>query len=190
MSTVEAIKNKNEIENMKKVLKSHNIRDYLLFEMGINIGLRISDLLRLTWADVLDQNGKPVRQLTVREQKTGKKRTILLNAGVQKALKEALDERNDVQIGDYLFKSQKGKNRPISRVQAWQVLNDAAQTVGIQERIGTHTLRKTFGFWAYHQGTDLTLLQQIFGHSSSKITLRYIGITQVDIDNVYIKLNL
>jgi site-specific recombinase XerD len=91
---------------------------------------------------------------------------------------------------DYLFASQKGKIRPISRVHAWFVLNKAARAVGIEGRIGTHTLRKTFGYYAYKQGTDITLLQQLFNHAAPSITLRYIGITQDDIDQVYIKMNL
>ena len=62
--------------------------------------------------------------------------------------------------------------------------------MGVADPIGTHTLRKTFGYHAYQQGTDVTLLQKVFNHSAPSITLRYIGITQDDIDNVYLNLNL
>ena len=190
MNTVDAIKDKRQIENMKKVLRGSNLRDYLLFVLGINIGLRISDLLQLTLGDVLDAKGKPAQQIIVKEKKTGKERKIVLNEVVRKALQETIVLKEDVQMGDYLFKSQKGNNRPISRVQAWQVLNNAARTVGIEGRIGTHTLRKTFGYHAYQQGIDITLLQQLFNHAAPSITLRYIGITQDDIDNVYISMCL
>ncbi|NLV23124.1 MAG: site-specific integrase [Syntrophomonadaceae bacterium] len=190
MNTVEAIKDKRKIEDMKKVLKAHNHRDYLLFVLGINTGLRISDLLQLTLGDVLDQKNRPAQQIVIKEQKTGKERKIILNDVVRKALQEAIASKKDVQLGDYLFKSQKGDNRPISRVQAWQVLNNAARAVGIEGRIGTHTLRKTFGYHAYQQGIDITLLQQLFGHSAPSITLRYIGITQDDIDQVYVSMCL
>jgi site-specific recombinase XerD len=69
-------------------------------------------------------------------------------------------------------------------------LNSAAERVGITESIGCHTLRKTFGYHAYKAGVDLTLLQSIFNHSAQSVTLRYIGIIQDDIDNVYDALNL
>ncbi len=190
MNTVEAIKDKRKIEDMKKVLKAHSQRDYLLFVMGINTGLRISDLLQLTMGDVLDKKNKPVQLLVIKEQKTGKERKIRLNENVRKAIQETIALKDDVQLGEYLFKSQKGKNKPISRIQAWQVLNDAAKTVGIEGRIGTHTLRKTFGYHAYKQGIDITLLMQLFNHAAPSVTLRYIGITQDDIDQVYIHMNL
>jgi len=191
MNTVEAIKDKRKIDDMKKVLRASSQRNYLLFVLGINTGLRISDLLQLRWGDVLeDEKNKPVQFITLREQKTGKERKISFNNSVRKALQDTIALKDNVQLGDYLFKSQKGDNRPISRVQAWQILNDAARTVGIEGRIGTHTLRKTFGYHAYQQGIDITLLQQLFGHSAPSITLRYIGITQQDIDNVYVSMCL
>jgi site-specific recombinase XerD len=90
---------------------------------------------------------------------------------------------------EYLFGSQRGNNRSISRVQAWQV-NDAAGKVGLTDHIGTHTLRKTFGYHAYQKGVDITLLMQLFNHAAPSITLRYIGITQDDIDQVYIDMEL
>ena len=60
----------------------------------------------------------------------------------------------------------------------------------VEGLVGTHTLRKTFGYWAYKQGIDITLLMRIFNHSAPSITLRYIGITQEEINNVYVNLNL
>ncbi len=190
MNTVEAIKDRKKIDDMKRILKASNHRDYLLFVMGINTGLRIIDLLQLTLGYVLDQKTRPAQLIVVKEQKTGKERKIILNEVIRRALQEAITSKDDVQLGEYLFKSQKGKNQPISRVQAWQVLNDAAKTCGITGRIGTHTLRKTFGYHAYQAGVDITLLQKIFNHSAPSITLRYIGITQDDIDNVYISMCL
>ena len=70
--------------------------------------------------------------------------------------------------------SRKG-DKPISRIQAYRILNDVAEELGVQE-IGTHTLRKTFGYWHYKQNKDVALLQEIFNHSAPSVTLRYIGI--------------
>jgi len=188
MIEVNAIKDKKQIEKMKKVLKSRNLRDYCLFVLGINVGLRISDLLELRISDVVDGRIKDL--ITIKEKKTGKTKTFQINKNANTAIREYLDSLGQYDKDWYLFKSRKGDNKPISRVQAWQVLNDAAKAAGINDDIGTHTLRKTFGYWAYKQGIDITLLQKIFNHSASSITLSYIGITQDDINNVYLNLNL
>ncbi len=83
---------------------------------------------------------------------------------------------------EYLFKSREGVNKPISRSAAYKILNKAALAVGLEENIGTHTLRKTFGYHFYKQTKDVALLQEILNHSSPKITLRYIGINQDQMD--------
>jgi site-specific recombinase XerD len=83
------------------------------------------------------------------------------------------------------------ENRPITRQRAWQVINEAAQAVGIQDEIGTHTLRKTFGYHArMKKGVSIELIQKLFNHSAPSITMKYIGITQDELDNVYFNLNL
>lgn len=192
MELVQPIRDKKKIEAMKKILSS-NPRDVLLFVLGINSGLRISDLLQMCVSDVLKENGKPKDMYELRETKTGKTKRFPFPKNVQKAIVDYLGSYE----GDWsrpLFISRKtdanGQAKPLSRQQAWQMMNDAAKTVGISDNIGTHTLRKTFGYHAYKAGTDLSLLQHIFNHSAPSITLRYIGIVQDDIDNVYISLNL
>ena len=187
MQTVEPIKDKKQLDNMKRYLKEKNPRDYLLFVLGINSGLRISDLLNLQVSDVLHKD-----KIYIREKKTNKEKQFPLNDNCKKAIKAYLSQREDK--NDYLFKSRKktGSNGTgaISRQQAYDILHTAARAVGIKSQIGTHTLRKTFGYWAYKAGYDIELIQQIFNHASPRITLRYIGITQDDIDSVYINLNL
>ena len=181
MNNVDAIKDKKQIEKLKKNFK--NDRDLLLFTLGINTGFRISDLLSLKVKDVV---GTAIK---LNETKTKKERLATLDDVALKAIKTYL---NNHELGneDYIFHSRKGNNKPISRVQAWQILNDAAYRAKLNISIGTHTLRKTFGYWSYQQGIDITLLQKIFNHSAPSITLRYIGITQDDIKDVYINLNL
>ncbi len=76
-----------------------------------------------------------------------------------------------------------------TRQYVWQFLNDYAFSLGIRIKIGTHTLRKTFGYHAFNNGVDLSLLVRIFNHSSQEITLRYIGITQEQVDDVYVNLD-
>ena len=92
------------------------------------------------------------------------------------------------QDNEYLFASRKGAG-PISRVQAYRILNRAARDVGLDE-IGTHTLRKTFGYHFYRANHNVAMLQQLFNHSSPSITLRYIGITQDEIAEEWEKFSL
>ncbi len=81
-----------------------------------------------------------------------------------------------------VFKSREGVNKLISRSTAYKILNKVASAVGLEENIGTHTLRKTFGYHFYKQTKDVALLQEILNHSSPKITLRYIGLNQDQMD--------
>ncbi len=186
MEFVEPIRDRKKIEAMKKVLKGSNLRDHVLFTLGINSGLRVSDLLKLKVTDVLDERGRVKDRITVREKKTGKSKTFPFSDTVIKALKEYLMETHPEAT---LFPSRKGGG-PITRQQAYRIINDTARTVGIKDRIGTHTLRKTFGYHAYIAGVDVTRIQSLLNHSSPKETLRYIGITQDELDDVYLNLNL
>ncbi len=182
MELVEPIRSKKQIDAMKRYLKAGNIRDYLLFVLGINSGLRISDLLSL---QVQDVKGK--ERISLREQKTGKTKDFPLSDTCQKAVKEYLQVRG--MDAGFLFASRKGQGA-ISRVQAYRILNEAARAIGIKEQIGTHTLRKTFGYWAYQAGVDITRIQKLLNHSAPSVTLAYIGITKDELDDVYINLNL
>lgn len=192
-NTVQPIREYRKIESVKKILWSQNIRDWLLFTLGINSGLRVSDLLKLQIKDVMTEKGKIKDHVLIREKKTGKEKRFPLNKTSHKAIKEYLTSR-EFEADTYLFESRKkdisGKPRPISRIQAYEIINHAARDVGIEDPIGTHTMRKTFGFHAYRNGCSIELLQQIFNHSAPSVTLRYIGITQEDIDEVYFSLEL
>jgi site-specific recombinase XerD len=187
MELVQPIRDKNKIEAMKKILKAQSLRDHCLFVLGINSGLRISDLLSLKISDVAE--GKKIKdRITLRERKTGKLKDFPLGSSSVKALKEYLDSRGDYTADDWLFPSQKGGS--IQRPHAWRILKEAAQAVGISENIGTHSLRKTFGYWAFKNGADITRIQKLLNHSSPGITLAYIGITREELDDIYLELNL
>lgn len=189
MEYVEPIRDGKQIDAIKRVLND-NPRDLMLFVLGINSGLRISDLLKLRISDVVDGKGKPLDNIVLREQKTGKHKRFPLNKSAGKTVTTYLASLDKWSCDDYLFRSRQGGNSAITRQQAWAILNDAARTVGITDNIGTHTLRKTFGYHAYRSGVDIGRLQTIFNHSAPSVTRRYIGITQDEIDEVYINLNL
>jgi len=188
MEFVEPIRDRKKIEAIKKLLRGSNLRDYVLFTFGINSGLRVSDLLKLQVVDVRDEKGRIKDRVTLREKKTRKSKTFPFSETVVKALKEYLVDK-DLVNSSALFPSRKGGG-PITRQQAYRILNDAAKAVGLKDKIGTHTLRKTFGYHAYMTGVDITRIQALMNHSSPRETLRYIGITQDELDDVYLNLNL
>ncbi len=188
MEFVQPIRDKKKIEAMKRVLRS-NLRDHCLFILGINSGLRISDLLDLKISDVIDPRGKVKDRIELREEKTGKAKNFPIGDNAKKAIREYLLTRN-YSMDQPLFISRKGENQPINRVQAYKILNAAAEMVGIEEKIGTHSMRKTFGYHAYQDGRSIELIQKILNHTSPSVTLRYIGITQDEMDDVYLSINL
>ena len=187
MEFVQPIRNLKQVDTIKKLLKQQNLRDYCLFVLGINSGLRISDLLKLQVIDVIE-NGKIKDRIRLREKKTNKFKDFPLSEKTKQAIKEYLKTRN-YKENEPLFLSRKNKGF-LLRQQAYKILNSVAKDVGIKEKIGTHTLRKTFGYHAHKNGYDITLIQKLFNHSSPSVTLRYIGITQDKLDNVYLSLDL
>lgn len=188
MELVQPIRDKKKIESIKKILKGSSIRNHCLFVLGINSGLRISDLLNLKISDVIDERSKIKDRISLREKKTAKLKDFPVGDTAKKALDEYLSQRNYLPE-EPLFISRK-YGEALKRHQANKIINDAALAVGIKENIGTHTLRKTFGYHAYQSGIDITLLQKLFNHSAPSITLAYIGITQDNLDDVYLSLNL
>ena len=181
MNYVQPIRDKNKIEEMKKELKKNGTRDYLLFYVGINTGLRISDIIKLKVSDVLNNDRTIKSHIDIIEEKTDKKKRFKINNGLAEELKEFTLNMN---VDDYIFKSRNGKNRPITRVQAYRILNEAGQRIGLDE-IGSHSLRKTFGYHFYNETKDVVLLMKLFNHSSQSVTLHYIGIEQDNIDRAY-----
>ena len=175
MKYVQPIRDKHKIEEIKSILKQNGTRDLLLFSMGINTGLRISDLLKLR---VIDVRGKS--HVEIKEQKTNKFKKFPINDKLKKLIQEFIKDKED---DEPLFLSQKQKR--LDRSQAYRMLNEACEAVGITVNIGTHSMRKSFGYHHYKQFKDVAMLQMIFNHSNPKITLRYIGIEQDEIDNSY-----
>jgi integrase len=192
---VEPIRDLKKITAMAKLLRAgpSGQRDELLFILGINTGLRVGDLLRLILADVTDAQGRLKDFVELKEQKTAKRRRIPLNQTCKTLLKNYLETRTDSQnpggLQAPLFRSKKGL-RPISRQRAHQLLSEAGKILGLPN-IGTHTLRKTFGYQIFQRtGGNLALVQKLLNHADTGVTLRYIGIDREQMDNAYYNLNL
>lgn len=167
---VEPIREPADLRRMEEQLRARSDRDYLLWITGIYTGLRVSDILKLRIGDLAGRDA-----FTLFEKKTGKYKRIAINKALRRALRETLDESTPE---EFIFKSRQGGNRPISRSQAWRILSEAARDAGIRDRIGTHTMRKTFGYHYYQKTHDVATLMELFNHSGEVVTLRYIGITQ------------
>jgi len=181
MEIVEPIRSKQKIFEMKKNLSEKSQRDYFLFVIGINTGLRISDILNLKIEDIKDKDF-----IRIREKKTGKEKLISINNNLKEEIAKYIKDKKE---SDFLFQSKafnnKTVNKPLSRISAYRILNQSAKEIGLQIPIGTHTLRKTFGYHFYQNTKDIALLQEIFNHSSASITLKYIGINQDMISKAY-----
>lgn len=194
MSTTQPIRNPEKLHDFKEyyLTRKPHIRNYTLCIIGLNTALRISDILRLKWEDVYDlTTQKPLSHILVLEQKTGKINQIAINHTVEDALNEYFSHCQAAPSQkDYLFQSRKGLNRPIGRSQAFRIIREAAEAVDIGKHISCHSLRKTFGYYAWQQGISPALLMDIYNHSSYRITKRYLGIEQDDKDNVFLNISL
>jgi integrase len=182
LMTVEPIRDKTKIKYMYQFLNGKDPKYGLLFKFGLNTGLRISDILPLKVKDIFNKNGNFRDYLVLKEKKTGKEKKIKLNDALRKTIKMYI-ENKDLFYEDYIFPSHKGGH--IGRIQAYRVLKEAANIIGI-ENFGTHSLRKTWGYWTYKVSRyNIGLIMDTFNHSSQKITLRYIGVNQDQKDELY-----
>lgn len=187
MEFVNPIRDAETIQAMKAELRKSSIRDLLLFVLGINTGISLLDLLHLTVEDVWDDQGAK-QFLYVKDERTGEEKAYYLNGKIAEILKEYLASI-DWKAEDYLFKSKKDC-RPITRQQVYRIINHAAREVGISEKIGAHTLRKTFGYHAYHKGIAISIIKAILNHQSTAETLRYLGVDRSEKLPIKVDVNL
>ncbi|MGX7029785.1 tyrosine-type recombinase/integrase [Vagococcus zengguangii] len=169
---VQPLRTQTEIEDFKFWLRrtQHADRDVFLFIFGINNGLRMSDIVKLKVKDIKYEI-RPV----ITEQKTEKKKQLYLE-NLQPLIKDYTKDKKD---DDWLFPSrQQGGHLKVNTV--YKLYADIAEKLGRND-IGTHSLRKTFGYHYYQKTRDIATLMQIFNHSSENITKRYIGITEDEI---------
>ncbi len=192
MSKTQPLKEPEQINELKNYfMKRGEIRNYALIVIGLNTSLRISDILALKWRDVYNFQMRCYRQhLCVVEKKTQKNNIVALNGAIIDALELLRDEQSFISRDTYLFLSQKGENRPITRNRAFTIIKEASNMLGFEDNISCHSLRKTFGYQAWKQGVQPALLMSIYNHSSYEITKRYLGINQDERDQVFLKIML
>ena len=178
MNIVEPIRSENQIKQIRgNLYRQKNPRDYLIFVFGINSGLRIGDILSLKLEDVKDSQGNLKDYLDIKEQKTGKTRKVFFNKQIKEALAFYIKKTGIFDLDRYLFTNEKSKkNKPITRIRAYQLINKWCKDVGLDCKVGGHTLRKTFGYHMRMQGVSIERISNLLNHRNIKVTFRYIGI--------------
>ena len=183
-TTVEPIRHEKDIKRIKRQLRKNSSRDYLLFVMGINNGLRIGDLLGLKVGEVRDLS--PGETHTLKEQKTKKDNTLMINKVIHEAIRVYLTE-NDLQDSDYLFQSRKtgadGTSKPLTRETVAKMVKEWCS--GMKGNYSTHSLRKTWGYMQrVKYGVSFEVICKRFKHSSPTVTMRYLGIEDKEVEDV------
>jgi integrase len=197
MDFVEPIREKKKITQIKnQLVGAKRYRDLLLFVVGINTALRISDLLQLRIGHFLDEQGNVRDRFLIREEKRDKRNQVVINESIRETLEIYLTAYPEVQsdTSHYLFFSSRRNGpsfkKPITRVQAWRIVDEMCKAVGLVGNFGTHTLRKTWGYHARQNGVPLELIMAKLNHSNISMTKRYLGITDDELRAIAEGLNL
>ena len=171
-------------------------RNKMLFLIGINLGIRASDLCSLRYSFFYNGNGEFKEHYSLQPKKTKKTKKFVklyFNQVVKKAITEYVEKYPFEDMNEYLFKSRKGDGH-ITEISLGRIIKDASEEVGIERNINSHSLRKTFGRFIWHNAVDkhkaLITLQTIFNHSSPTVTSKYIGLTDNEVSEVFNDLNL
>ncbi len=187
-TAAEPIKDRAVIEGIKTALNTKKTRKYYaLFCSGINCALRIGDLIRLKVSDV--KSG----YVHTSESKTGKSKQFPINDSLNAVLTNYINEFK-LQDNDYLFfANRKDKIKSIKYIdqsQAYRKLKEVIEELYPDIHFSTHVLRKTCSYWLYQKTKDIVLVMNALNHSSVSVTMRYIGLTQENVDNAFNGLNL
>ena len=186
IATVEPIRSKEDLLNIRRWFILNGFKKYeVLFMFGCYTGLRGGDIVGLKVGDVY-RDGKILNQIEMREQKTAKIKRFPINPHLAKLL---LDWCKGKDEEDYLFEG-KQPGTPIDKSQVYRMIVKVCEELNINVNVGTHSMRKTFGYHHYKQFKDVALLQDIFNHTAPDVTKRYIGISQDEINQSYMALNL
>lgn len=194
MRVVQPIRDLDTLDKCFEIARQHDKNkrhDEVCWELillvGFNTSLRVSDFRRFK---VSDLRGKDYAQIDAK--KTGKEARILINPQARREINRLLAGRK---ADEFIFQSRVSdqvthKKKPITRQRCYQIINQIAREAGIEERIGCHTLRKTFGYHYYKMTGDVVSLQRILCHSYQRETLVYIGVIQENIDESLMKFNV
>jgi integrase len=179
VNKVEPIMDRDKLDKMVDYLYNKSKRDYVMFEIGINLGMRVTDFTHQKVSFYREACEKGYIDLTPEKTKRlNKKVRIPISTEMNELITSYI---KDMDNDDWMFPSRNkdslGKPLPLTRYQIYNIINEAAQYANIKDNIGCHSMRKTFGYWHYYYNHDIRILMDIFNHSSEEVTLRYIGIS-------------
>jgi len=185
---VEPIRSKAAIERIKAVLlHAEKYRDHCLFSLGINTAYRANELLSITVGQIAHL--KMGDALELKQSKNRKHRAVMLNKNAAEAVQlylandTVMREKLEEEPNAPLFYSAKGEVLSVPTVTA--MVKSWCAGVGLKGNYGSHTMRKTWGYWQYKNGTPLPLLMEAFGHATQRQTLAYLSIQSKEITEVY-----
>ncbi len=190
MGRVDPIRDAHTLIAVKKILKQMSLREWALFAFGINAALRISDLLALQVGDIVNSDGSIRDELDTTVAKTGRHLKVHLPPNAQDALREYLEKGHPfpTKLDAPLFPANPSfvrhktadtpPRKPVSRQWVNKVLKEAVERVEPDLNVGSHTMRKT---WGYHAHLPLGTIMDKLGHRSPSVTLRYLGINDDEV---------
>lgn len=179
MKSVDAVKTVEDVKFISRKLTLNAKGNTLysdIWEFGLQVALRISDLLSVTMEEA--KQGR----IVLKEEKTGKTRSIDLNEKARGIVaKRAAEHPQHI----YLFEveSNRAKGKPVSRISVANAFKAVGDEIGIQ--LGTHSMRKTRGWIMHSHGVSIEKICKVLNHSSPAVTMAYIGLTQAEIDATY-----
>jgi len=164
--------------------ENKNPREAECFLIGCNLALRAGDLLQLRFDQMSETH------VSITEQKTGKKKRFPITKTVRDAVARLTEYYESKKFEPtYLFQSTSNRTKSLCQPICIQwlgfALKDAAKACGLNYNVNTHSMRKTWGYHAYERGEDIHYLQALFNHATSKVTLRYIGVTKTALEKMY-----
>ena len=173
------------ISLITRLEKDENYKFCLLISIGVFTGLRISDLLTLTYSDLLNNE-----TFSLREMKTKKQRSIKVNKDLKEIVSRIVSKSNITNLNQLVFINKYG-TKSIDKSYVNVKLKELVKKyrIKLDGNVSTHTFRKTLGRRVMevnnYSNESLVLLMELFGHSSMSITKRYLGIREQEIHNVY-----
>lgn len=174
---------KERINDISNWLKNYSEKYYVIFLIGISVGIRISDILKLKISDMENTD-----RIVIKEKKTGKTKIFPLRPDIAKVVINYIEKYCNKEYQEYIFIGKKGAR--LERTAVYRVLNRCMKELDINIKCGTHSCRKYCGRAIYEQTKDLSIVMQIFNHSSQRISARYIGLTEDRIKDTYMNLDL
>ena len=169
---------------VRKLYKDKKYRLSLLIGCGCFFGLRVSDLLRLTWAQLLEGD-----KFVINEKKTGKRREVRINKGFQEHIRDCYNALGVTNEFEHCFLNKYGTVMSVQMVN--RHLKDIKDKYGLKiDHISSHSFRKTFGRKVVENAGEqsemaLIKLSEVFNHASPMVTRRYLGLRSEELEQLY-----